>query len=197
MSHISVHSERVIDASPEEIFSALADYEHKRPRILTPNFLNYRVEKGGQGSGTVISYVLQAAGRERSYQMYIDEPQRGRLLAERDSHSSLVTRWSVQPVDGSQSSLVIVESDWDGSEGVGGFFERTFAPLGLRRIYHDMLIALALLVQTPEQNRQIMLLDKKDRKSGAGLALVIVGSLLAVTLGLNYLRKQQQSDLHA
>ena len=63
MSHISVHSERVIDASPEEIFSALADYEHKRPRILTPNFLNYRVEKGGQGSGTVISYVLQAAGR--------------------------------------------------------------------------------------------------------------------------------------
>jgi hypothetical protein len=195
MSHISVHSERVIDASPEEIFSALADYENKRSRILTPNFLNYRVEKGGQGSGTVISYVLQAAGRERSYQMYVDEPQRGRLLAERDSHSSLVTRWSVQPVDGSQSSLVIVESDWDGSGGVGGFFERTFAPLGLRRIYHDMLIALALLVQTPEQNRQIMLLDKKNRKPGAGLALVIVGSLLAVVLGLNYLRKQQQSNL--
>ena len=193
MSHITVRSEREIAARPAEVFAALADYENKRPRMLPPNFLKYRVEKGGQGTGTVISYVLQAGGRERAYQMSVDEPQQGQLLAERDKQSSLVTRWFVRPVDGGQKSRVSVESDWEGASGVGGFFERTFAPLGLRRIYHDMLVALALLVQSPDQNQQIMLLDKQHRRPNAGVALLVVGSLLAVAFGVNYLRNHQKA----
>ncbi|GCE19936.1 hypothetical protein KDK_37360 [Dictyobacter kobayashii] len=41
--------------------------------MLTPNFIDYTVEKGGKGSGTVISYLLQAANRERAYRMRVDE----------------------------------------------------------------------------------------------------------------------------
>ena len=52
MSHIFVRNERIIDAKPEEVYETLTDYKNKRPRMLTPNFLDYMVEKGGQGDGT-------------------------------------------------------------------------------------------------------------------------------------------------
>ena len=32
-----------------------------------------------------------------------------------------------------------VRSTWDGAGGIGGFFERTFAPRGLRRLYDGVL----------------------------------------------------------
>ncbi len=38
---------------------------------------------------------------------------------------------------------VTLESSWQGAGGIGGVFERTFAPLGLRRIYGEMLEKLA------------------------------------------------------
>lgn len=188
MSHIFVRSERIIEAAPEEIFATLADYQDKRPRMLTPHFLNYKVERGGHGEGTTISYTLQVGGRERFYQMAIDEPQKGHLLTERDSNSSLVTRWSVRELEEGIGSRVTVESDWEGAKGVGGFFERTFAPIGLHRIYKSMLHALALLTQAPEKTQKIMLLDKKNRPNNTGLAMLAVGSALAVAIGVGYLR---------
>jgi hypothetical protein len=47
----------------------------------------------------------------------------------------------VQPAGAGSS--VSIESSWDGAGGIGGFFERTFAPMGLRRIYSQMLDKLA------------------------------------------------------
>ena len=79
MSHIFVRCEQVIQARPEVIFDVLADYENKHPRILPSNFLDYTVERGGYGNGTVISYRLQAAGRERAYKMHIEETVKGRF----------------------------------------------------------------------------------------------------------------------
>jgi hypothetical protein len=40
-------------------------------------------------------------------------------------------------------STVTVESSWVGGGGIGGFFERLFAPMGLRRVYGEMLQRLA------------------------------------------------------
>lgn len=192
MSHIFVQSERVIEAAPEEVFAALADYKNKRPRMLTPNFLNYKVERGGQGKGTVVSYTLHVGGRERPYQMVVDEPQEGQRLAERDRNSSLVTHWSVRELEGGQRSSVMVESDWEGASGIGGFFERTFAPIGLRKIYDSMLHALALLTQPPEKTHKIMLLDKHNRPSNTGIAVLAVGSVCALALGFGYLRARRR-----
>ena len=39
----------------------------------------------------------------------------------------------------SDATTVRVRTTWDGAGGVGGFFERTFAPKGLRRTYDGML----------------------------------------------------------
>lgn len=44
-------------------------------------------------------------------------------------------------------SRVVVTTVWDGAGGIGGFFERTFAPKGLGRIYDEVLAKLATEVQ--------------------------------------------------
>lgn len=193
MSHIFVRCERVIHASPEEIFSILADYTNRHPRILPANFLNYRVERGGWGDGTVISYRFQAAGRERAYTMRVEETIKGQVLTERDIDSSLVTRWSVLPVDHGQVSKVSVVSDWEGGKGVGGFFERTFAPLGLRKIYDEILSTLASQAQPPEQNQKIMLADRKHLKINTTTMVVALGAAIGVVASINYLLGRQRA----
>jgi hypothetical protein len=50
---------------------------------------------------------------------------------------SLVTTFEVEPRDG--RSLVRISTSWDGASGIGGFFERAFAPKAMRRIYLDEL----------------------------------------------------------
>lgn len=39
-------------------------------------------------------------------------------------------------------STVTVHTIWNGASGIDGFFERTFAPMGLRRIYDGKLAKL-------------------------------------------------------
>ncbi len=143
MSHIYVQTEQVVAARPEEVWAFLTDYRNKRPQILTNNFLNYTVEQGGTGAGTVISYHLHAANRERFYRMLVSEPSRGKVLTERDEGSSLVTTWTLTPTENNQQTRVQLSTDWEGGKGIGGFFEKTFAPMGLRRIYEEMLGKLA------------------------------------------------------
>ena len=69
--------------------------------------------------------------------MRVDEPEPGRVLTESDTGSSLVTTTTVTPRDG--TSLVQISTTWDGAGGVGGFFEKTFAPRVMRTIYADEL----------------------------------------------------------
>ena len=143
MSRIHVESERIIDAKPEEIYSFLADYE-KRSRILPSSYLDYTVEKGGKGAGTVVSYKLHTSRGDRPYEMHIEEPSKGRVLMERDASSSLINTWTVTPAATNKQSRVALTTEWNSnSKGVGGFFERTFAPAALRRIYGDLLGRLA------------------------------------------------------
>jgi hypothetical protein len=138
MSRIHVETNRIVDARPEDLYAFLADYREQRPRILTPNFQQYTVLQGGRGAGTVVTYLLQAGRRERVYEMHVQEPGRATLV-ERDARSSLVTTWQVSPVGNSAQGRVTIVTEWEGGRGIGGFFERTFAPMGLRRVYDGML----------------------------------------------------------
>jgi hypothetical protein len=120
MGHIYVQAEEVVAAKPEQIWAFLTDYRNKRPQILTANFLNYAVEKKGNGAGTVISYRLRAARRERPYRMLVTEPSKGKVLRESDQGSSLVTTWTLIPGANSQQTRVQLSSDWEGGSGIGG-----------------------------------------------------------------------------
>ena len=110
--------------------------EH-HPRFLPPAFSDFRVESGGFGAGTVTRFKVTAGGRTREYQMKVAEPEPGRVLTESDTGSSMVTTTTVRPND--SGSLVRISTAWDGAGGIGGLFERMFAPRVMRSIYADEL----------------------------------------------------------
>jgi uncharacterized protein YndB with AHSA1/START domain len=146
MAQVVVTAERVVNGEPERVFAALADYAETRPRMLTENYREYEVREGGRGAGTRVHWQLQATKkRVRDCLVEVSEPAPGHLV-ERDTNSSMVTTWTVRPADGGRST-VHVETTWSGATGIGGFFERTFAPLGMRRIYDEVLGKLDGIVQ--------------------------------------------------
>jgi Polyketide cyclase / dehydrase and lipid transport len=69
--------------------------------------------------------------------MKVAEPEPGRVLTESDTGSSAVTTFTVSPRGG--ASVVQISAAWDGAGGIGGLFERMFAPRVLRAIYADEL----------------------------------------------------------
>jgi uncharacterized protein YndB with AHSA1/START domain len=135
---IHVDLERLIPAPPERVHAALADYSG-RARILPASYLDWTVEEGGQGAGTVVSYRLRAGRRARRYRMEVAEPTPGVTLVERDRESSLVTTWILNPTASATATHLRLSTIWEGAGGIGGFFERAFAPRGLRRIQGELL----------------------------------------------------------
>ena len=143
---IEVAVERRVSASPEQVMALLADYRQGRPRILTDNYVDYTVEQGGQGAGTVVRYTFRAARRERRVRLQVETPD-PETIVETDTNSSLVTTWRVTPEAGGSASRVRLLTTWQGAGGLGGFFERTFAPRGLRRVYAQVLDRLEAAVR--------------------------------------------------
>ena len=134
---IHVSAEGVVHAPPEQVYGYLADMREHHPRFLPPAFSDFEVESGGVGAGTVTRFKLEAGGRTRSYRMQVAEPEPGRVLTESDTESSLVTTFTVEPDEA--GSRVQIATTWEGAGGIGGFFERTFAPRVMTRLYQDEL----------------------------------------------------------
>ena len=126
-----------MDAPAETVYGYIADMREHHPRFLPPAFSDFRVESGGVGAGTVTTFKVTAGGRTREYRNVVAEPEPGRTLTESDTGSSAVTTFTVSPQG--TASLVRISTAWDGAGGIGGFFERTFAPRVLRGIYADEL----------------------------------------------------------
>ncbi|HEX3958379.1 MAG TPA: SRPBCC family protein [Trebonia sp.] len=143
MAKVVASAERGIDAPADEVYGYLSDM-HQHQRFLPPAFSDFQVEQGGVGAGTVTRFKITAGGRTRSYRMQVSEPVPGQTLVETDAGSSLTTTFNVTPQDG--KSLVSITTSWDGAGGIGGFFERTFAPRALRRLYLDELDLLSTYV---------------------------------------------------
>jgi Polyketide cyclase / dehydrase and lipid transport len=137
MAKIVVSAERVIDAPADAVYGYVADMRDHHPHYLPSAFSDFRVESGGVGAGTIPRFKVTAGGRSREYRMKVDEPEPGRVLTESDTDSSLVTTTTVTPRDG--ASVVQISTSWNGAGGIGGFFERTFAPRAMRPIYADEL----------------------------------------------------------
>jgi uncharacterized protein YndB with AHSA1/START domain len=136
MARILISVERGVEAPAETVYGYIADMR-EHPRFLPPAFSDFRVESGGVGAGTLTRFKMTAGGRTREYQMKVAEPEPGRVLTESDTNSSAVTTFTVSPQDG--ASLVQISTSWDGAPGIGGFFERMFAPRVMRGIYLDEL----------------------------------------------------------
>ncbi len=126
-----------MSAPAETVYGYLADMREHHPRFLPSAFSDFEVQEGGVGDGTLVSYKVTAGGRARVYRMKVSEPDPGRILTESDTESSLRTTFTVLPKDG--GSLVRISTEWQGAGGIGGIFERLFAPRVMRRIYAEEL----------------------------------------------------------
>jgi Polyketide cyclase / dehydrase and lipid transport len=136
MGQVSAASTVLINAAPDTVLAAVADYATVRPKILPPQYSGYQVLHGGHGAGTVVTWKLQATkSRVRDVKAEVDVA--GRTVIEKDANSSMVINWTVAPAGA--GSTVTIKTSWTGAGGVKGFFEKTFAPLGLKKIQAQTL----------------------------------------------------------
>jgi carbon monoxide dehydrogenase subunit G len=142
MATVTARATKSVNAPPERVLEFLRDYREARPKILTDNYSAYRVEQGGAGSGTIVAYHFETPRRGRDYRLRVEEADG--TVRERDEFSSFVSVWSVA-ADGA-GSTVTLEGSWTGAGGIGGIFERLFAPRVLARIYGEILDRLAFSV---------------------------------------------------
>jgi len=137
VARIVVSAEGAVDAPAEAVYRYIADMREHHPHFLPPAFSDFQVESGGVGAGTVTRFKLTAGGRTREYRTKVAEPEPGRILTESDTGSSSVTTFTVSPQGA--ASRVRISTTWDGAGGIGGLFERMFAPRVLQGIYEDEL----------------------------------------------------------
>lgn len=143
MPRLRAESSATIPASPDRVYAIIADYRNTHHLILPKeNFHSLKVEQGGKGAGTVISFVSRSAGMERHYRMKITEPRPG-VLIEQDLSSTLATTFTVAPAEDGKASQVTISTEWDASKGVMGVVERFLYPQGMRAIYKKELAQLA------------------------------------------------------
>jgi hypothetical protein len=144
MGQVSAVSTVLINAEPAAVLAAIADYQTVRPKILSSQYSGYQVLEGGQGAGTVATWKLQATkSRVREVKATVDVA--GHTVIEKDANSTLVSNWTVAPAG--TGSTVNLKTSWTGAGGVKGFFEKTFAPLGLRKIQDEVLANLKKQVE--------------------------------------------------
>jgi hypothetical protein len=134
---------RSISVPPAQVLEFLRDY-NRRPEILTEQYRGYHVEEGGTGAGTVFVYSQHSPGRSRRFRLQVEASDDG--LVERDVESSFVSTWTVLPT--ATGSSVMLEGAWESAGGIGGFFEKLFAPMSLRRTYGQVLDKLAAQVES-------------------------------------------------
>jgi hypothetical protein len=140
VAQVTAVAEAAVAAPPADVIAALADYTTTRPAILTDRYTDYAVLEGGTGSGTVATWRLHAT-EKRVRHVVADVTADATSVVEKDRNSTLVTRFDVAA--SGAGSTVTVTTTWQGAGGIGGFFERTFAPKGLRRIHEELLANLA------------------------------------------------------
>jgi hypothetical protein len=145
MAQVTATAEKTVPAPAEAVIAAVADYATTRPRILTEQYTDYAVLSGGQGDGTSATWKLHATKkRTRHVKASVTQPTPDTVV-ESDANSSMVTTWRVSPA-GEGASQVSITTTWNGAGGIGGFFEKTFAPKGLARIYDGVLENLSRAV---------------------------------------------------
>ncbi|WP_052850598.1 SRPBCC family protein [Streptomyces avicenniae] len=142
MAQIEVVRQREIPADHEDVLDALADYRDVHPKLLPEQYTDYAVEEGGDGAGTVVRLRFHATSkRVRDCVLEISEPGEGRIV-ETDRNSTLVTEFTVERI-GDKRARVTLRTTWEGAGGIGGFFERTFAPRSLGAAHDRVLDNLA------------------------------------------------------
>ena len=135
MPEIHATSSAVIAAPPPIVYGVIADYRQGHPSILPPKyFQNLKVEEGGVGAGTRISFQMRRLGWVRRFHAQVTEPEPGWRLRETYPETGMATTFTVDPGDAGQNSRVTIATRYT-KGGLAGWLERWLAPGFLRAIY--------------------------------------------------------------
>src|SRR6478672_5247783 len=105
MPEIYVRAEREVAAPAERVYRILSDYRHHQ-RVLPDAFSDFRIEQGGVGAGTVVSYKVTAGGVTQFHRDTVAEPELGHILTEANDKGK-VTTFTVTPVGGPASDRTL------------------------------------------------------------------------------------------
>jgi uncharacterized protein YndB with AHSA1/START domain len=140
MAIVRAAAEKSVAAPVEKVYALVADTSRRR-ELLPEAYADVRVV----GEPPLISYTLHAGGRQRDYAMIQVPGDDSRSWTERDEGSSLVTVWTLTPAAAGETTVAITTT-WQGAGGIGGFFEKTFAPKGVGKLHVQTLENLARVV---------------------------------------------------
>jgi hypothetical protein len=142
MAEVRASAIRSVTAPVEKVYAVVSNTS-ERVRLLPAGYSGVTVTGGGSdGEPTVVRYNLHAGGRDRAYAMRQVPGSDSRSWREEDEGSSLVTTWTLKP-GAEGNTRVEITTTWQGAGGIGGFFEKIFAPLGVRRLHQQTLENLA------------------------------------------------------
>jgi hypothetical protein len=134
-----VSGARRIPAPARRVYDIIADYRNGHPHILPPAFRNLRVERGGTGDGTVITFEVRALGRTTAFRAVVTEPEPGRVLVEENVGANpSVSTFTVEPA-GDAACDVTITTDLPLREGLAGRIERAITTWFLQRNYAEEL----------------------------------------------------------
>ena len=139
---IQVAAEHLVKAPAHDVYRYIADYRDHHQRFLPRAFSNFKVERGGVGTGTVASFSLKIGGKTNHMRITVDETDPGAILKEISLDSDSVTTFEVIPQG--VAALVRIHTEWTPSSGFQGWVERKFAPRMLQDLYREELINLDL-----------------------------------------------------
>jgi Polyketide cyclase / dehydrase and lipid transport len=142
MRQIYVKADAVLDARPEDVYAAIADYKLGHPyTVPKENFFDLQVEQGGYGAGTIHSFKFKALGVVKTFRQRVSEPEPGRVLVEQDidTPQNTTTTFTVIPVENGQKAHVEIATTMNPSPGLTGVFERMVVPVINTRVYRKEL----------------------------------------------------------
>lgn len=147
MSELQLSAERVVAAPAPVVYNLIADYQryHRPGGFLPPAFRDFRVEQGGVGAGTVISFAIRLGGSTRRLTQRVSEPEPGRVLVEAGDGTS--TTFTVAPAGQDGRQCRVRFDTRMQADGVSGFFTRLFGPRLLRPLYAEELELLDRLAR--------------------------------------------------
>jgi hypothetical protein len=150
VAEISVAALAMVDADPDRVRDAIADYREFRPAILTPRFSGYEVLEGGRGAGSRVRWTLNPGRwtRRRARVWEVSAEEADGVLIEHDALSPTVLTWTVVPAPDGRSAVKLTLT-FSAPGGLGGLRARSRGNK-LHHLYGEMLLQLRRQFTPPE-----------------------------------------------
>jgi uncharacterized membrane protein len=143
MQQIIVEESAVIGAPTSQVYDIIADYQNGHPHIVPKKyFKSVEVEQGGIGAGTIIRVVTEFLGRQMHYRMLVEEPEKGKILTERDLNTGTITYFIVEQGRSANESVVTIKTEMPVANGLKGMIEKLTTPPLMKKIYREELAQL-------------------------------------------------------